>query len=169
MGFFSALFGTNGISNTTTNMGKPLGLARCLQLCNIHDNWGGYKMSVSEIMGSMAPAGMEMYEVHRGPSCVRGGTGDYVICRGVYFAEVWSNGGFTVEPRVVQFEDFGDGGCPGFSRLGVFEHVEGDLYRISKPFSIYKDRSPVMVTPELNWNKKSNKFAYREIYTPCEK
>jgi len=161
MGFLSALFGSAGLSNSTTNMKNPIGYQRCLELCRIYDDWGGYKTPTHLLIGRPTGPGMELYEIFKAPD------GRHLY-RGVIFASIYKDDRPYIEPRVIEFFDLGDGGCPCLSVEGVFEHVDGDLYRTKTPFSSFIDGVEMETIAELNWNKSSNEFAYREVYTPVK-
>lgn len=167
MGFFSSLFGQKGLTNTCTNMKNPLGYDKCMALVRAYDNYGGYKIPARLLIGTPTGPGMELYEVKRGPSIVEDGEGDYVLCRGVIFAQAYENDRPIIKLRVIEFEDYGDGGCPSFSVVSEMRHVEGDLYKSITPFEIYKDGQEFSAVAEVNWNSSSNEFVYREIYTPA--
>lgn len=165
MGLFSFLFGENGLSNTCTNMKNPLGFKKCMELCQAYENYGGCKIPLRLIIGTPTGPGMELYEIWRGPSIAERGQGQFIECRGVIFAKAYENDKPTVKLRVIEFKDLGDGGCPLFSVVGEMKHIEGDLYRTTSPFITYINGKKTFATAEVNWNKSSNEFAYRELYT----
>lgn len=161
MGIFSSFFCGGGLTNATSNMKNPLGYSKCRELCELYDNWGGYKTPSRLIIGTPTGPGMELYEIFKNDDGRQ-------LFRGVIFASTYENGRPVVEPRVFSFEDLGDGGCPCFELIDVLVHVEEDLYRTQKRFTTYVNGKRMNTTGELNWNIRSNAFAYREIYTPAE-
>ena len=161
MGWFSSLFGSTGLSNYSTNMKNPLGDSRCRQLCAMYDNYGGYKIPARLLIGTPTGPGMELYEIFKASD------GRHLF-RGVIFAAEYRNDQLVTVPYVFEFFDVGDGGCPCLERKGELVHVDGDLYRTTDPLVSYVDGKKMNTICELNWNKNSNEFVYREVYTPAE-
>ncbi len=120
------------------------------------------------IIGMPTGPGIELYEIFKrdGESLPEEG---YYACyahyRGVIFAEVYDG----VELRVCDYSESidwqGHVTPVGFGCLSKMEHVGDDLYRSTSPFTDYVDGREVTVQAEVNWNRATNEFVYREKYT----
>ena len=172
MGLFSSFFVKRGLSDSSSNMKNPIGFQNCLRLCERYDNSGGYKTPSRLIIGEPTGPGMELYEIFRRDEKSlpeEGYYASYSHYRGVVFAKVYDG----VELRVCDYSESidwqGRVTPDGFSCLGKMEHVVDDLYRSISPFTAYVDGCEVTVQAEVNWNRTTNEFVYRERYTAIKK